>query len=252
MRYKDTNKRVACIFPASIKGNFNIPFGEPLGLLYIAGVANSMGYETEVFIPHQKENLETFIERIVEFSPNILAFSIMTCHAYDAVEILARIKKKRKNLLSVAGGPHPTLEPEFFLRRGFDICVIGQGEIPFRDILRAVSVRDSINGINGISYIRHGKLVITPPPPMVDLDSLPLPLRLPVNLKGPIIGSLGYPNPKISAWASIVTSRGCPYSCFYCCSPIMFNRRIAWRSPEAVVEEMNYLFHTFGVDFFPI
>jgi len=242
--------RIACILPSPLSGNFNIPLGEPLGLLYIAGVAKRIGCEVEIFIRDHEEMCEVFAERIEQFSPDVLAFSIMTCQAYDAVRILFEIKRRRKDLFSIAGGIHPTLEPEYFLEKGFDICVIGEGEIPFYEILISLNKQKDIKKIKGISFIDEGKLVINAKSPETNLDDLPLPFRKKSVLKGPMIGSLGYPNPNIRNWATIITSRGCPNNCYYCCWPLIYHGKISWRSPQQVVDEMKYLSENYDIDFF--
>ena len=48
----------------------------------------------------------------------------------------------------------------------------------------------------------------------------------------------------------IVGSRGCPYNCSFCVSPAIWKRRVRWRSPENIVDEMEYSKARFGIDQF--
>jgi radical SAM superfamily enzyme YgiQ (UPF0313 family) len=52
---------------------------------------------------------------------------------------------------------------------------------------------------------------------------------------------------KNSLVAPILTSRGCSYLCTFCASPKLSNRRIRWRSVDAVMQELVYLNTYFGV-----
>ena len=52
--------------------------------------------------------------------------------------------------------------------------------------------------------------------------------------------------------AQLFTTRGCPYSCRYCAATLMNGRQIRKRSPEAVVEEIQYLVKEHGVREFHI
>jgi hypothetical protein len=48
----------------------------------------------------------------------------------------------------------------------------------------------------------------------------------------------------------IMASRGCPYNCSYCVSPFLYDRKVRWRSPENVVEEIKKWMHEYGVNQF--
>jgi len=44
-----------------------------------------------------------------------------------------------------------------------------------------------------------------------------------------------------------MTTRGCPFSCTFCGSPKFYDRRIRYRSPENVAQEIKYLIENFNV-----
>ncbi len=47
--------------------------------------------------------------------------------------------------------------------------------------------------------------------------------------------------------APIITTRGCPFECTFCASPRLWNRTIRYRSPENVVEEIEFMINNFGI-----
>jgi B12-binding domain/radical SAM domain protein len=65
----------------------------------------------------------------VETGPTILAYSFMTPHIANVWDEIRLLKMKgRKNSLWIAGGPHPTGDPDSALRMGFDAVAVGEGE----------------------------------------------------------------------------------------------------------------------------
>lgn len=47
--------------------------------------------------------------------------------------------------------------------------------------------------------------------------------------------------------APVVSTRGCPFECSFCASPTLWEKRIRFRSPEKIVEEIELLVGRFGV-----
>ena len=47
--------------------------------------------------------------------------------------------------------------------------------------------------------------------------------------------------------APIITTRGCPYSCTYCSAPITAGKRMRYRDPKNVVDEIEMLVNDYGV-----
>lgn len=76
---------------------------------------------------------------------------------------------------------------------------------------------------------------------VTDLDSLPFPNwdQFPVHkYKYSIVTGQGITLPMLA-------SRGCPYTCGYC--PYLVNAKYRFRSPESVVEEIEYLVRKYGI-----
>jgi len=45
---------------------------------------------------------------------------------------------------------------------------------------------------------------------------------------------------------NIVSMRGCPFACAFCASTVIFSRRVRYRSPKKVAEEVELLVNTYG------
>jgi radical SAM superfamily enzyme YgiQ (UPF0313 family) len=85
-------------------------FYERLGIMHIASVLKKHHHKVKLFktegLPYKK--IEDFIDK---FSPKVLAFSTMTGEHNYYINLNSRLKK-RFNLFSIFGGPHPTFFPE--------------------------------------------------------------------------------------------------------------------------------------------
>ena len=78
-----------------------------------------------------------------------------------------------------------------------------------------------------------------------DLDSLPFPARELMNNKL-------YPRPDTGkSMATISVSRGCPFSCFYCLTPVVSGKKVRKRSCKNIVDELQECVEKHGItDFF--
>jgi radical SAM superfamily enzyme YgiQ (UPF0313 family) len=102
-----------------------------------------------------------------------------------------------------------------------DFVAVGESEIATPDLVRRLEGDESLRGLLGVAWRNaDGSPVFEGRAPAIeDLDSLP-------------IAAKHWPH-----WI-VSTSRGCPYACTFCSSPAVWGRKVRWRSPEHVVEEL--------------
>lgn len=193
----------------------------PIGLGYLASVVKG---RAEVFV--LDENVEAFdTEKVKKFSPDIVGITATTPSFPRAAEITKRIKEIDAKTRVIMGGAHVTFAPEEVLRAGVDVVVRGEGETTFAELLESWNLEK----INGISYIKNGKILHNPDRELIkNLDEIPFPAweYFPLKKYGII---------------SLITSRGCPYSCSYCSSTRFWRQTVRFRSPENVIEELKQI-----------
>jgi radical SAM superfamily enzyme YgiQ (UPF0313 family) len=108
---------------------------------------------------------------------------------------------------------------------GVDVVVRGEGEHAFLELLEG----RELGRIKGIAYMEEGRIIKTPDRELIpDLDSLPFPAWQRFPLQGYGI-------------MSMITSRGCPYSCSYCSATRFWRHHVRYRSPENVLEELKLI-----------
>jgi anaerobic magnesium-protoporphyrin IX monomethyl ester cyclase len=215
--------------PSGDNSIFRFP---PLGLGYIASYLKSHGISADVIDCTFMSQKEAF-ERIRNSRPKIIGLQVMFSMKEKALEI-AELVRKDGSLL-VAGGPLPTVEPEEFLS-SFDVVVIGEGEQTMLELVRAVQGGTSLMDVKGIAFKEKGKIKMTSPRGFIEnLDDVPFPSReLWDNqaYKSYYSKNFGYTT------TSIITSRGCPFTCDFCSRPI-FGNKFRSRTAANVAEEVK-------------
>jgi len=143
----------------------------------------------------------------------------------------------------VLGGVHATLCPDEAINHA-DFLVAGEGELPLAGLVAALRNGEDPSAVPGIATApgqNPGRQVIK------DLDTIPYPAweLLPdwrrYDFPLHVVGGYRFP---------IMGSRGCPFSCTFCSSPLMWNRQVRWHSPEYVAGQMAEAHRRYGVNQF--
>ena len=208
----------------------------PLGLAYLASALSEAGIEVKILdlvvYPYSQAMLQNVLE---QFQPQLVGLTAVTMTFDNAMEVVRDIKKINPNIPTVMGGPHVTFcaRESLIDHPELDILVLGEGERTIVDLCRAVNTGSDWNRVNGIVYRQHSEICETAPrDPVENLDDLPDPDRslLPLGR----YRALGMP-------ISLTTSRGCPFKCIFCVGRKMVGSRVRYRSPDKIVDEMEYL-----------
>ena len=239
----------------------------PLGLCYIAGVLEENGFNVLVYNADFKartglsqasemtanygnylqilENINHPLWKEVETvitqqSPDIVGISATTAQYGSALNVSKLVKNFNPDIPVVWGGVHPTILPDEVINNGHvDIVVRGEGEYTFLDLIQNL---ERLDRVQGITYMQNGKVTHNPNRPLINnLDELPFPAR---HL---ILGKEDYlPH----AFGNIFATRGCPYNCIFCASSKIWTKRVRYRSPENVVNEIKQIKKNFKTHHF--
>lgn len=213
------------------------PYGPPLGLCYISAYLKSKGYDKVYGIDLNVDSEKEFVNKAKE--SDVVGIYCSTKTLSGSLLLAEKAKKINPQVVTVLGGPHPTLCPSEVLSSEFvDFVVIQEGEYTFFELVSMLKKRENdLRSIKGLGWKQDGKIVINAPrEPITHLDQLPFPDRELFSLDK-------YPSGSIT----ITASRGCPYSCTNCqpalnrvCGPFRF------RSVSNVIEEVKEIKKKFG------
>lgn len=171
-----------------------------------------------------------------EYKPDLVGFSVATSQYFQAIKLAKIVKEFDKNIKVVMGGYHPTLDYEEILKNDkeefVDFIIRGEAELSFNEFVKALNNKKSLDKIPGLSYRQNGMIVNNPPGDLMDIDEIKLPDRdARIITKG--YHYFGYP-------ADIIEmSRGCPFGCSFCCSPIMYGKNYRKFRIERILEDIK-------------
>jgi anaerobic magnesium-protoporphyrin IX monomethyl ester cyclase len=185
-------------------------------------------FASEIF---ERDDLEN---KLSELKPDILGLSLNSLNIYNGKSIARLTRRLCPETLIVAGGVHASMRPEECLEFS-DFVVRGEGEETFWEIVQG----NEIELIKGLSYRNNGKVIHNKERDFIkDLDSLPFPEY---DLFS------GINNHANQCWG-IMGSRGCPYDCIFCLSPKTWKRRVRFRSPDNIAQEIEQLHRKYKVN----
>src|SRR5271166_4443287 len=102
-----------------------------------------------------QQNVRETIQRLVgETKPDLVGLSVMTFQRKTALRVVELLRSLRPDVRVAVGGYDPSLAPEAYMAEGngIDYIVRGEGELTFRELLRAIEGGEGFDRIQGLSY----------------------------------------------------------------------------------------------------
>lgn len=221
----------------------------PLGLLYIAAVLEQAGFAPRVFDIYPYDDRD--FADLADYRPDAVAMTVLTDYWVRAVELSAFIKSRLPQSVFIAGGVHVTALPQESLASlGAAIGVIGEGELTMRELCEHIAAGKGWQEVAGIIFRDSaGNFVTTLPRPHIEnLDSIPFPSRHLLNFEQYLVPPGIIRGHWTERSTTVMTSRGCPFSCIWCGSQCTFGRKVRNRSVENVVDEIEHLVSEYAID----
>ena len=178
---------------------------------------------------------------------DLVGVSCMFTPYYEPAYELGRLAKRLlPGAKVILGGQHPTVAFQHaMLEESFDALVLGEAETNVDAIVRALLAGDSLAGLAGVAYRCADGLCTRDHEPRVhlqprtqffqDLDSLPLPAVDLLDMRS------------YDATATLITSRGCPFSCSFCTVHATVGKKFRARTPQNVVDEVEHYVTRHGI-----
>ena len=216
-----------------------------LGLCYLAGALDAQGFETLILDPNRYPlSDDGLAAKARAFDPNLIGISVKTATAVEGARVARLLADACPKARVAAGGPHITLCAREYLRANpvYDYALMGEGEQSIVRLAGALSRDEDVTSLEGVVYRDGAEVVANRWSPPEDLDALAYPNLDAVD--GFDWAGFRYP---------IVTSRGCPFECIYCCvNKLTGSRRWRARSAPNVVDELETVAREKGVTAFEI
>ena len=245
------------------------PLTPPIGPAYLAGMLGKCGHRVRIIDgigenPFQVTSLfdnkvlaiglrrEEIVDRI-EPDTDIIGVSCMFSQDWPEIRRLIKLVRKRfPDIPIVAGGEHITAVREFTLKStpDVDICVLGEGEETFVDLLNAMENGSSFESISGLLLRKNKEVWFSGNRTRIrKVDDIPWPSWDLIPIENYLDNGLGY-GVNRGRSMPIVATRGCPYKCTFCSNPEMWTTRWYARTPESVIEEIMVYQENYGAENF--
>lgn len=194
------------------------------------------------------------LQDIYDFSKDydIVGLSFNSFYSLVAANLGKYLKSKGIRWI-ITGGPHTTALPEEVLTYS-DVAVIYEAELTFPKLLRNLSSdKKSCSNVNGIVFKnKYGQIVNTGCPEIeTNLDNIPFQSFSYEDITYYDFLDKTFKKPTIDNFFTrdgrnyfIMTSRGCPFNCTYCCNNLFskINKnfvKIRKRSIHNIISEMK-------------
>ncbi|PWB49679.1 MAG: B12-binding domain-containing radical SAM protein [Candidatus Methanoperedenaceae archaeon] len=248
---KDEFEKRYTTFNDWIKGGnlYPLAFEPPLGIASIAAYLKSKGFDAELLdMQALLMDEHELANKLLEIRPDVVGITAMTTTFPSALRASKITRKALPDAKVVLGGVHPTIEPGTTLEsRYVDFVVRGEGEVVMEQLMTELEKGGNISQIEGLSYKHNGEVILKSKSPLVDINSLPMPDygSFPVNEYIKHNQSL-----RDIRCISVLATRGCPYPCSFCAVKETMGVRWRAKSPEKVVDELEYLKNKYDLEGF--
>ncbi|MCP5007982.1 MAG: B12-binding domain-containing radical SAM protein [Planctomycetes bacterium] len=244
--------------------------GPPKGILYLAGVfKEDQDVETKMLdilahpdfrnIKEEKETPlfyfgmddKTIIKSIDDYKPHIIAITA-TANYYinDTIKLIILIRKNFAESFIALGGPDATNDYTLYFDKttAIDAIVMGEGEVTFKELVDKLRSGQDWKCIKGIAYSDNNEIIQTEPRSYIcdldkytpDYDIVDFDTYNTLNKKG-YHSRLVFKYSGSEKSIDMVTSRGCPYACSFCCIHLHMGKEFRCHSVEHVLSEMEEL-----------
>ena len=246
----------------------------PLGIAGIASTAIERGHNVKLLdLTSDQDYQKIVLDEIWNNSYDAVGITGTSPQFYYAYRINKAIKKQYPDIKTIIGGSHASMfsslrkqliqrfssknngksieerlyeeDPNFSRLEEFDVIAEGEEN----------SIFAALNSDNG-KWVDGGIIH--------DVDSVPMPARDLFDFKSYLLDPQGTPKFKIGGKASgsIISQRGCPYGCEFCCGrdsdmyhTVKFkdsDGKSKWRthSKDRILKELDYMNNHFGLESF--
>jgi anaerobic magnesium-protoporphyrin IX monomethyl ester cyclase len=215
----------------------------PIWLSYAAGMLDKDGFEVSLLdAPAKGIGIDGLLEFAKSYGPDMVVVDTSTPSIVNDVKVASELKKATGKF-TVLVGTHVSALPEQTLGMdpSIDAVTIHEYDQTLPDLARAIGEKKPLAHVKGIAFRdAGGKIHVNEKRPMIhDLDTLPFVSQVYkkfLDIKDYFYSSAAYP------MVMIITGRGCPFRCFWCNWPQVFQgHAYRLRSAENVAAEFEYI-----------
>lgn len=215
------------------------PISIPYGIGHLMGILRSKNIHFSFLDQQITPDVFTKIPGLLKShsKPYIFAISTLTEALSQARIISDSLKGIYPDCIIIFGGIHPSAMPVETLQsiKSCDYVFVGEAETEIANIYNKLKLGSDLKDQKGIVYRDGVEIIVNPTAEIFkDIDLLP---DFPYDL---FISHKQYNH------GHIMSSRGCPYNCSFCCVKVVGKRKYRYKSAVKTVLELEYLAKELG------
>lgn len=230
-----------------------------VGLAYVVDATDRAGYKFEIIdIDLYRYSDKDLEEKIKQTECDIVAFGALASMYIAVRKVAAMARKHHPKAKIILGNTLATSVYQTVLKKiEVDICILGEGEIAFLELVKTLEANKPIETTPGIAFMQDDKFITTPLAPVIrNIDQIPFLNYELFNMEGYLENSryhVASPEKLPIVFDDlkaipINTARGCPFTCTFCTHAFKdYKYRV--RSPENIIREMKFRKEQYGINF---
>ena len=121
-----------------------------LGILYIVGYARQRLAKVEFTYLEPFLSMDEHLAKVRQIQPDVYAISFTTPRRELSFETITKVKELGLDMVMVAGGTHPTIDPQDVLKNtAIEVCILGEGEETTTELLKRIQNKRSFADVLG-------------------------------------------------------------------------------------------------------
>lgn len=225
---------------------------EQVGIAYLSAMLKYKEVDTRLF--DYTFDYESDLKKIMyEYDPDFVAVSTRSGDHHAGLYLAEICKEVKSDVEILFGGVHPTLEPLDVINTPFiDAVFVGESDFILQEYVSSKVNDDGLfRQLKGVVFKDNGMLKYNGKSTTPDLNKIDELIVHPDHVMFKRhFGKEFYGNTGVIG--TILTSRGCPYNCSYCCNHVLKNSydgSNSWtrfRNIENVINEIEYCVKAYG------
>ena len=194
-----------------------------LGLPILGTILHEAGHDVDVYVEDLRSIGTTEALEVLDSDLVGISCTSATAPRGYAMARLLRLK----GVPVVFGGVHPTFMPDEPLKHA-DYVIRGEAEEAMPRLVEALENGGDLADVPNLQYRADGETIANEKRGLpMGLDDIPIPDLSLIH---------GYEDMRI---VPLMTTRGCPHNCTFCCVSPMFGCRYRMKSVDRVIEELR-------------
>ncbi|MCX6803931.1 MAG: radical SAM protein [Candidatus Diapherotrites archaeon] len=208
----------------------------PLNIGYLSEYLKQKGVQVITLDAYGlKMSNNELVSKIIKENPDLVGFSGVIPRFQYLKSTVDNLRKKWSKPI-VVGGPIVMIGPSLLDKLNVDYLIRGEGEYSLYDLLLSIKENKGFEKVKGLIYKKNGQIVENLCERINDLNIIPFPkyecLPLEQYTKFKLF------NKTIVNPVTIITSRGCPAHCIFCCR--YHGNLVRLRTAEHIIPEIEY------------